>query len=129
MDHLLFHCMVARDIWLFVLVLFGVSWVMPKMLAQMLMECGPFVRLVDNTKQFGWNAIGRLLMDMNGQLIGSNNHCYDAFLIEWLTYEKLGEFVYVCLWWVKVFRGFVNLGLNVVEERVRAQNWLGFDDF
>jgi hypothetical protein len=57
------------------------------------------------------------------------NHCYDAFLIGWLTYEKLGEFVYVCLWWVKVFRGFVNLGLNVVEERVRAQNWLGFDDF
>jgi hypothetical protein len=79
LEHFLLHCMVARDIWLFVLVLFGVSWVMPKMVAQMLMECGPFVRLVDNTKQFGWNAIGRLLMDMNGQLIGSNNHCLRVF--------------------------------------------------
>ena len=28
-DHLLWHCLVARKLWLFVLYLFGVQWVMP----------------------------------------------------------------------------------------------------
>ncbi len=35
-EHILLHCTVARDIWLFVFTLFGVPWVLPKMVVQML---------------------------------------------------------------------------------------------
>lgn len=31
-NHLLLHCLVARELWLLVLSLFGVAWVVPDML-------------------------------------------------------------------------------------------------
>ena len=35
-DHLLLHCLVATDLWFMVLGLFGVSWVMPKSVVELL---------------------------------------------------------------------------------------------
>jgi hypothetical protein len=36
LEHLLLHCMVARDIWLYVWALFGMSWFMLKSVVSML---------------------------------------------------------------------------------------------
>ena len=35
-DHLLLHCPIASDLWSMILVLFGVSWVMPKSVVELL---------------------------------------------------------------------------------------------
>ena len=35
-DHHLLHCLVATDLWFMVLGLFGVSWVMPKSVVELL---------------------------------------------------------------------------------------------
>jgi hypothetical protein len=37
-DHLLLHCLVAKELWDMVLTLFGVQWVMPRSIRE-LMEC------------------------------------------------------------------------------------------
>jgi hypothetical protein len=35
-DHLLLHCEVARDFWSYILILFGVEWVMPQTVLELL---------------------------------------------------------------------------------------------
>jgi hypothetical protein len=35
-EHLLLHCKVARDLWSYILTLFGVEWVMPRMVLELL---------------------------------------------------------------------------------------------
>jgi hypothetical protein len=35
-DHLLLHCEVVRDLWSYVLILFGVEWVMPRTVLELL---------------------------------------------------------------------------------------------
>jgi hypothetical protein len=39
-DHLLLHCDIARDLWSYVLILFGVQWVMPRMVLELLNSWG-----------------------------------------------------------------------------------------
>jgi hypothetical protein len=39
-DHLLLHCEVARDLWSYVLILFGVEWVMPRTVLELLNSWG-----------------------------------------------------------------------------------------
>jgi hypothetical protein len=39
-DHLLLHCDVARDIWSYFLILFGVEWVMPRRVLDLLSSRG-----------------------------------------------------------------------------------------
>jgi hypothetical protein len=39
-DHLLLHCDVARDIWSFFYILFGVEWVMPRRVLDLLSNWG-----------------------------------------------------------------------------------------
>jgi hypothetical protein len=39
-EHLLLHCEVARDIWSYILTLFGVEWVMPQMVLKLLTSWG-----------------------------------------------------------------------------------------
>jgi len=39
-DHLLLHCEVARDLWSYVLILFGVEWVMPRTVLKLLNSWG-----------------------------------------------------------------------------------------
>ena len=35
-DHLFLHCLIAKDLWFVVLGLFGVSWVLPKNVVELL---------------------------------------------------------------------------------------------
>jgi hypothetical protein len=35
-DYLLLHCEVARDLWSYILILFGVEWVMPRTVLELL---------------------------------------------------------------------------------------------
>lgn len=52
---------------------------------------------------------------------------------------QIGEFVYICLLWVKFRRiyfhqkfflgGCIDLGFRVEEEKVKAPNWLWFNEF
>jgi hypothetical protein len=35
-DHLLLHCEVARDLWSYILILFGVEWVMPRTVLELM---------------------------------------------------------------------------------------------
>jgi hypothetical protein len=35
-EHLFLHCEVARDLWSYILTLFGVEWVMPRMVLELL---------------------------------------------------------------------------------------------
>jgi hypothetical protein len=39
-EHLLLHCEVARDLWSYILTLFGVEWVMPRMVMELLSSWG-----------------------------------------------------------------------------------------
>jgi hypothetical protein len=39
-DHLLLHCEVACDLWSYILVLFGVEWVMPRTVLELLTSLG-----------------------------------------------------------------------------------------
>jgi hypothetical protein len=39
-DHLLLHCEVARDLWSSLFNLFGVDWVMPRRVRELLMSWG-----------------------------------------------------------------------------------------
>jgi len=39
-EHLLLHCEVARDLWSYILTLFGVEWVMPRMVLELLTSWG-----------------------------------------------------------------------------------------
>jgi hypothetical protein len=43
MDHLLLHCEVARDLWSYIFSLFGIEWVMPRMVLELLTSWGPSV--------------------------------------------------------------------------------------
>jgi hypothetical protein len=42
-DHLLLHCEVARDLWSYILVLFGVEWVMQRTVLELLTSWGALV--------------------------------------------------------------------------------------
>jgi len=42
-DHLLLHCKVVRDLWSYILVLFGVEWVMPRTVLEVLTSWGASV--------------------------------------------------------------------------------------
>jgi len=44
MDHLLLHCEVARDLWSYIFSLFGIEWVMPRMVLELLTSWGASVR-------------------------------------------------------------------------------------
>lgn len=54
-DRLLFHCLMAREIWSFVVCLFGLQWVMPKKVVELLV-CWNWR---DSRNRMGviWNAI------------------------------------------------------------------------
>jgi hypothetical protein len=39
-DHLLLHCEVARDLWSYILILFGVEWVIPRTVLELLKSWG-----------------------------------------------------------------------------------------
>jgi hypothetical protein len=39
-EHLSLHCEVARDLWSYILTLFGVEWVMPRMVLELLTSWG-----------------------------------------------------------------------------------------
>jgi hypothetical protein len=39
-DHLLLHCEIARDLWSYILILFGVEWVMPRTVLELLNNWG-----------------------------------------------------------------------------------------
>jgi hypothetical protein len=39
-EHLLLHCEVARDLWCYILTLFGVEWVMPRRVLELLTSWG-----------------------------------------------------------------------------------------
>jgi hypothetical protein len=43
MDHLLLHCEVARDLWSCIFILFGIEWVMPRMVLELLTSWGASV--------------------------------------------------------------------------------------
>jgi hypothetical protein len=42
-DHLLLHCEVACDLWSYILILFGVEWVMPRTVLKLLTNWGALV--------------------------------------------------------------------------------------
>jgi hypothetical protein len=42
-EHLLLHCEVAHDLWSYILTLFGVEWVMPRMVLELLTSWGASV--------------------------------------------------------------------------------------
>jgi hypothetical protein len=39
-EHLLLHCKVARDLWRYILTLFGVEWIMPRKVLELLTSWG-----------------------------------------------------------------------------------------
>jgi hypothetical protein len=39
-EHLLLYCEVARDLWSYILTLFGVEWVMPRIVLELLISWG-----------------------------------------------------------------------------------------
>jgi len=42
-DHLLLHCEIVRDLWSYILILFGVEWVMPRSVLKLLNSWGPVI--------------------------------------------------------------------------------------
>jgi len=42
-DHLLLHCEVPHDLWSYILILFGVEWVMPRTVLELLTSWGASV--------------------------------------------------------------------------------------
>jgi hypothetical protein len=42
-EHLLLHCEVARELWSYILNLFGVDWIMPRQVIDLLKKLGWFV--------------------------------------------------------------------------------------
>jgi hypothetical protein len=54
-DHLLLHCEVARDLWSYILILFGVEWVMPRTVLKLLTSWGASVGY-DHAKKAWWLA-------------------------------------------------------------------------
>jgi len=49
-DHLLLHCEIACDLWSYILILFGVEWVMPRTVLELLTSWGVSV-VYDRTKE------------------------------------------------------------------------------
>jgi hypothetical protein len=43
MNHLLLHCEVARELWSYIFILFGIEWVMPRMVLELLTSWGTSV--------------------------------------------------------------------------------------
>jgi hypothetical protein len=43
MDHLLLHCEVSRDLWSYIFSLFGIEWVMPRRVLELLTSSGASV--------------------------------------------------------------------------------------
>jgi hypothetical protein len=43
-DHLLLHCEIARNLWSYILILFGVEWVMPQTVLELLNSWGAAIR-------------------------------------------------------------------------------------
>jgi hypothetical protein len=52
-DHLLLHCEVARDLWSYILTLFGIEWVMPRTVLELLTNWGASV-VYGPTKEAWW---------------------------------------------------------------------------
>jgi hypothetical protein len=53
-DHLLIHCEVARELWSSILNLFGVDWVMPRRVIDLLVSWGGQVGRGKLWKYGGW---------------------------------------------------------------------------
>jgi hypothetical protein len=53
-DHLLIHCEVARELWSYILNLFGVEWVMPRRVIDLLNSWGVRLGVVQLRKYGGW---------------------------------------------------------------------------
>jgi len=45
-NHLLLHCEITRDLWSYILILFGVEWVMPRSVLELLNSWGPAIGCV-----------------------------------------------------------------------------------
>jgi len=56
-EHLILHCKVARDLWSYILTLFGVEWVMPRRVMKLLISVGERRLGTVQVKKFGGSFV------------------------------------------------------------------------
>ena len=125
-DHLFLHCPVATDLWAMVLGLFGVNWVMPKFVVEIL-ACWQ--------GQFGRHCNGHIWIVFPHYLMCVNCMCFEdnegslsnlklfffRTLLDWLSVwrnqflSSIPNLLYICnfcIWFVYPYTHSVYLGVS-----------------
>jgi hypothetical protein len=107
-DHLLLHCEIVRDLWSYILILFGVEWVMPRTVLELLNNWGAAIGYGHAKEAWRlallcllwciWRERNvRLFEDIETSMVELRKQLFNTLYIWIASHHSLNVFIYVDL--------------------------------